>query len=85
MKLHEFHEGQAVDYYAYSVDGYLQKWQHGHISGIDDDPRFPLIFIDVTVYDYRPDGKAVEPDKVRPATTQCTAQASCQELKAKEG
>jgi len=79
MNTQHLTRGQSVDYYAYSAADYGWAWQHGHVIDVDNDPRYPLVFIDTTMYDYRPQSEAVEPHKVRPATIECTAQASCQE------
>lgn len=79
MDIQNLTKDQAVDYYTYSAADYGWTWQHGHVSDVDTHPRFPLVFIDATMYDYRPHSAVVEPHKVRPATTECTAQAICQE------
>ena len=68
---------QAVEYYAYNAADFRWTWEHGHVIDADDHPSYPFVLIDTTMYDYRPHGKAVEPHKVRPATTPCTAVASC--------
>lgn len=70
--------GQAVEYYAYNAADFRWTWEHGHVIDADDHPSYPFVLIDTTMYDYRPQSKAVEPHKVRPATTPCTAVASCQ-------
>ena len=73
--------GQAIDYRRYSIGTMRWEWHHGHIVDIDTDPYQPLVFIDATIYDYRPEHEAVEPEKLRPTTTDCTAQAICQEAR----
>jgi len=77
MDMQHLNKGQAVEYYAYSDAGGW-RWRHGHVSDVDNHPRFPAVFIDTTMYDYRPQSAVVEPHRVRPATTECTSTASCQ-------
>jgi len=79
MKIQDFTIGQAVEYYSHDLGDYRPTWKHGHVCEIEARPHFPLVFIDTTMHDYRPQGKAVEPHRVRPATTECTATAVCQE------
>ena len=84
MNIHDFTEGQPVDYLTYNDLHYRWEWQHGHVRSIEDHAFLPLVFIDTTMYDYRPSSEAMEPHKVRPATTECGAQASCQGISAGE-
>jgi len=81
MDIYTLTIGQAIDYRRYSIGTMRWEWHHGHIVDIDTDPYQPLVFIDATIYDYRPEHEAVEPEKLRPTTTDCTTQAICQEAR----
>lgn len=73
MDIQDCIAGQAIDYRAGG------RWWHGHVIETDDHEHYPLVMVDSTVYDYRPQTQAVEPEEVRPAATECDARAACQQ------
>lgn len=74
MSIQDYNIGQAIDYRTGT------RWQHGHICKIDDNDYCPMVTVDSTIYDYRPHVEVVAPESIRPAATECTSGAVCQEV-----
>lgn len=73
MNIQDCTVGQAIDYRI------GRHWLHGHVIKTDDNEHCPMVSVDATVYDYRPQIDVVSPLNIRAATTDCTGRAVCQE------